>query len=91
MHLNPTDFRRYTRDGLAEIGTLHGLKTVAILPVHSMAQTIGWIAWEWAQEKNKIWHKAIVYPLVWLWTRLSYKTDHSVVNNANTFQIIYTK
>lgn len=91
MHLNPTDFRRYTSDGLIEIGSLHGLKTEAVLPVHTMAQTIGWIAWEWALEKKKKWLQIVVYGFVWTWTRLSYKTDLSIVKNANTFQIIYVK
>jgi len=91
MHLNPTDFRRYTRDGLNELGLLHGLKTIDVLPVHSMAQTIGWIAWEWAQEKKSTILMGAIYGLVWLWTRMSYKTDMSITKNANTFQIIYSK
>lgn len=91
MHLNPTDFRRYTNDGLRELGALHGLSTVEVLPVHSMAQTIGWIAWEWAQERQSKILMSAVYSIVWLWTRLSYKTDMSIVKNANTFQIIYSK
>jgi SAM-dependent methyltransferase len=89
-HLNPTDYRRYTRDGLKEIGERHGLKTVDILPVHTIAQTLGWIAWEWALEKRG-WRPSVVYPLVWLATRLSYKSDLMVKNNANTFQIVYLK
>jgi len=89
-HLNPTDFRRYTRDGLEELGRLHGLKTAAMLPVHTIAQTLGWIAWEWAQEK-KGWRPAVVYPIVWLATRLFHKTDMKLQNNANTFQAVYTK
>jgi hypothetical protein len=91
MHLNPTDFRRYTRDGLNELGLLHGLKTIDVLPVHSMAQTIGWIAWEWAQEKKSTILMGAIYGVVWLWTRMSYKTDMSITKNANTFQIIYSK
>jgi SAM-dependent methyltransferase len=89
-HLNPTDFRRYTRDGLAEIGEMHGLKTVEVLPVHTIAQTLGWIAWEWAKEKGG-WRPYVTYPIVWTATRLFHKTDLALKNNANTFQIIYTK
>jgi SAM-dependent methyltransferase len=89
-HLNPTDFRRYTRDGLKELGDLHGLTTVEILPVHSIAQTLGWIAWEWAKEKGG-WRIAAVFPIVWLTTRFFLKTDMRLRNNANSFQIVYTK
>lgn len=89
-HLNPTDFRRYTRDGLIELGELHGLTTVEVLPVHTIAQTLGWIAWEYALERGGI-RPYIVYPIVWLATRLFHRTDLALKNNANTFQAIYTK
>jgi SAM-dependent methyltransferase len=91
LHLVPTDFRRYTSDGLKELGELHNLRTVVVLPVHTIAQTLGWIAWEWALERQNRILIRVVYGLVWLWTRLSYKTDVRIVKNANTFQIIYSK
>ena len=89
-HLNPTDFRRYTRDGLVEIGEMHELKVIEIFGVHSIAQTLGWIAWEWALEKRG-WRPIIIYPIVWLATRFSYRSDTKINKNANTFQVIYTK
>lgn len=89
-HPCPTDFRRYTRDGLAELGELHGLKNLEILPVHTIWQTVGWIMWEWALEKGGA-RKHMVYPFIWLMTRLNHKTDHKLQKNGNTFQIIYTK
>lgn len=89
-HRNPTDFRRYTSEGLEEIGRLHGLRTVEILPLHSIAQTLGWIAWEWAKEKGG-WRVAAVFPIVWLSTRLFHRTDMKLRRNANTFQAVYTK
>ena len=89
-HRSPTDFRRYTGEGLEELGRLHGLRAVEILPVHSITQTLGWIAWEWAKEKGG-WRAFGVYPIVWLSTRLFLKTDMRVRYNANTFQAIYTK
>jgi SAM-dependent methyltransferase len=89
-HRSPTDFRRYTSEGLEEIGRLHGLRTVEILPVHTITQTLGWIAWEWAKEKGG-WRVFAVFPIVWLATRLFYKTDMKVRNHANTFQAVYTK
>jgi len=89
-HRVPSDFRRYTSEGLEEMGRLHGLKTIEVLPVHSIAQTLGWIAWEWAREKGG-WRAFAVYPIVWLSTRLFYKTDMKVRDNANAFQVVYTK
>jgi SAM-dependent methyltransferase len=89
-HRSPTDFRRYTGEGLEELGRLHGLRTVEILPLHTIAQTLGWIAWEWAKEKRG-WRVLAVYPIVWLSTRLYHRTDMKLRNNANTFQAVYTK
>jgi ubiquinone/menaquinone biosynthesis C-methylase UbiE len=89
-HCNPADFRRYTRDGLEELGRLHGLTTVEILPVHTIAQTLGWIAWEWAKEKGG-WRPFVTYPIIWTTTRLFNRTDRRVLNNANTYQAVYTK
>ena len=90
FHLSPTDYRRFTRDGLIELGELHGLSHLEILPVHNICQTLGWIAWEWAREKRKR-HRIVVYPIVWLATRIFYRTDFSVTKNVNTFQIVYEK
>jgi SAM-dependent methyltransferase len=89
-HLNPTDFRRYTRDGLIELGEIHGLKTKDVLPVHTIAQTLGWIAWEYAKERGGF-RPYVIYPIVWLATRLFHRTDMKLRNNANTLQAIYTK
>jgi len=90
FHLSPVDYRRYTRDGLIELGDMNGLTTLDILPVHNIAQTLGWIMWEWAKEKRGL-RPFLVYPIVFATTRLFPKTDLRWRNNANTYQAIYTK
>jgi SAM-dependent methyltransferase len=90
FHECPTDFQRYTRDGLVALGEAAGLVVVAINPVHSAAQTLGWIAWEIALEKGRLW-QAIVWPLVYLWTRASLRTDQAILRNANTYQIVFVR
>jgi len=90
FHSCPTDFRRYTREGLVELGQLHGMGLLELFPVHNIAQTLGWITWEWAQEKNRI-YRFFLFPIIYLTTRIWYKTDFGVVNNANTFQAVYVK
>jgi SAM-dependent methyltransferase len=89
-HEDPTDFRRYTRAGLEELGALHNLRTIEVIPVHTIWQTLGWIAWEWAVEKGG-WRRSVTYPLVWLMTRLFNRTDHELRNNANTYQAVYIR
>lgn len=89
-HADPTDYRRYTSEGLNELCELVGLQVVEVLPVHCIAQTLGWISWEWAQEKGG-WRPILIYPLVWFATRLFHRTDRKLERNANSFQIIGLK
>ena len=89
-HACPGDYRRYTSDGLVALGAQAGLATVALNPVHSAAQTLGWIAWAIAQEKGRL-ARALVWPIVFVWTRLSLGTDPRVVRNANTYQIVFRR
>jgi len=49
-HLDPTDFQRYTIDGLQELVRGHGYEVVEAGGVHSVYTTLGWIAMEWLAE-----------------------------------------
>jgi 2-polyprenyl-3-methyl-5-hydroxy-6-metoxy-1,4-benzoquinol methylase len=89
-HECPRDFRRTTREGLAALGEAAGLALVTINPVHSAAQTVGWILWEIAQEKGRF-ARAWTWPLVYAWTRLSLRTDPRILRNANTFQAVFRR
>jgi SAM-dependent methyltransferase len=89
-HECPRDFRRYTKEGLVALGEKAGLRAVAVNPVHSAAQTIGWILWEIATEKGRLM-RALVWPLVFTWTRLSLGTDSRISRNANTYQIVFRR
>jgi SAM-dependent methyltransferase len=88
-HACPGDFRRYTADGLAQLGHHAGLEVVALLPVHSIAQTIGWILWEYARERGGRLRKAAAWLIAFLATRLWSATDTKVLNNANTVQAVF--
>ena len=70
FHACPTDFRRYTADGLADLGARAGLDVVCVLPVHSIAQTLGWIIWEYAQEKGGRLRRSAARAIVLAATRL---------------------
>jgi SAM-dependent methyltransferase len=90
-HPSPGDFRRYTADGLAQLGRNAGLEVVEILPVHSIAQTLGWIFWEHAREKRGRIRRFIAWSLTFIATRLWNRTDTDVVKNANTFQAVFRR
>lgn len=91
FHACPDDFRRYTADGLGALGRRAGLEVVCVLPVHSIAQTLGWILWEYAQEKGGRIRRALVWPLILAATRLWRRTDPKLVRNANTFQAVFRR
>lgn len=90
-HACPGDYRRYTADGLHQLGQKAGLEVVEILPVHSFAQTLGWLLWEYAKEKGGWWRRYATGPIVFLWTRLSHRTDSALKKNANTFQAVFRR
>jgi SAM-dependent methyltransferase len=90
FHACPRDFRRYTKEGLVALGEKAGLVAIEVNPVHSTAQTVGWILWAIAEEKGRLM-RALVWPLVFVWTRFSLGTDPKIVRNANTFQIVFRR
>jgi len=90
-HPCPGDFRRYTADGLAQLGMRAGLDVVEVLPIHSFAQTIGWLCWEYAREKRGVLRRAAVFAFVWAITRIWNRTDMALQKNANTFQAVFRR
>lgn len=91
FHPCPNDFRRYTSEGIRALGVEHGLEVVAVYPVHTIAQTLSWIIWEYLEEKRSRFWKAALYPFIWCVTRYSCRTDFSLESAVNTFQGIYRK
>jgi SAM-dependent methyltransferase len=91
FHASPGDYQRYTADGLAELGRRAGLDVVAVLPVHSIAQTLGWILWEWAQEKGGVLRRLLAGGAAFVMTLFSNRTDEKLRRNANTFQAVFRR
>jgi len=90
-HKSPRDFRRYTVEGMESLGLDHGFEIVAIKPVHTIAQTLGWILWEHLLERNTVLGQRIFWPLIWAATRYMCRSDQKLIGTANTFQAIYRK
>lgn len=88
-HPCPGDYRRYTADGLAQLGRNAGLELLELLPVHSIAQTLGWIIWEYAREKGGLLRKGAAWLIAFVMTSLSTRTDRKVLKNANTVQAVF--
>lgn len=91
FHSCPGDFRRFTMEGMRKLGTVSGLEVIAIHPTHTIAQTLGWIIWDYLKEKKSHVRKGILYPLLWCFTRYCCRTDSNLFGTANTFQAAYRK
>ena len=91
FHAVPTDFRRYTRDGLVALACEHGFEVVELRPVHSMAQSVAWILWASLREKRRFGTMAALWLPLWLWTWFSQRTDPALLENANTYQLVLRK
>ncbi|HLG98190.1 MAG TPA: methyltransferase domain-containing protein [Bryobacteraceae bacterium] len=85
------DYRRYSREGMLELARVHDLEVLDILPVHSLAQTITWIAWTYLGERHSRYLQALLWLPFYAWNRLSQKTDFSVIHQANGYQMVLRK
>lgn len=91
FHAAPGDFRRYTAEGLADLGRRAGLEVVCVRPVHSIGQTIGWILWEYAREKGGRLRRAAAWIAAYVITRVWSRTDPALRGTANTFQAVFRR
>jgi SAM-dependent methyltransferase len=85
------DFRRYSREGMEQLGRQHDFETVVLYPVHTIAQTITWVWWSYLQEKRKRFWLAVLWLPFYLWNRMSPGNDLELYNQANSYQIVLTK
>ena len=90
-HPNPGDYRRYTYNGMFELGKNNGFEVIEVLPVHSIAQALGWTLWVTLEEKRWRYLKAALWLPLHIWTRFSHHTDVNLKYNATGFQAVYRK
>jgi SAM-dependent methyltransferase len=90
-HESPTDFRRFTADGMRQLGERHGLTLVMMQPVHSIAQTLGWILWEHLGDTRARFWQLFWWPIIWIATRIWRRGDRVALRAANTIQAVFEK
>lgn len=82
-HLDPTDFQRYTRDGLARLCETHGFGAIRVEGVHSVYVTLAWIAAEWLRDKpgaKGVLLRTILFPYLKRKARTSDEHVHSLAS-----------
>lgn len=69
-HKIPTDFQRYTRDGLSELLCKAGFVIEEIKPLYSVYHTLHWLVYEWLHMRDsfafKLLRPVLLIPLVWM-------------------------
>jgi SAM-dependent methyltransferase len=76
-HKDPTDFQRYTLDGLGLLCQRHGFRVVELHGVHSVYTTLSWILTEWLDPlptRRAAVLRAVLYP--WLKRKLRTARHH---------------
>jgi SAM-dependent methyltransferase len=90
-HLVPTDYQRYTRDGLVHLVQKHGLEVEEIKPLFSVYHTLHWLVSEWLLMKRTLVYAALrrllLPPLAYM-ARRSALTSQKV---ASGFRLVAVK
>lgn len=87
-HKDPTDFQRYTADGLAALASRHQIRVEHVESVHNIYITLAWIIVYWLSAKNSIRNfflKLILYPILGFLCRTS---NEEVFAVASCYRLI---
>lgn len=90
-HKVPTDYQRWTRDGLHKLFTDQGFEVVSLLPLFTVFHTIHWILYETIALTPSIISKLLRYLILLPLVLLSRKCDVKSDVLASAFQIIAKK
>jgi SAM-dependent methyltransferase len=90
-HKIPTDFQRYTRDGLSALVMRHGFAVEEIRPLFTVYHTLHWIVYEWLHIKNTFFYRLMRIMLLPMLAALA-KNSTSVSDKvASVFRVIARK
>ena len=87
-HLDPTDYQRYTMDGLCRLVRQHGFQVVEAHGQHSVYSTLAWITVEWLGSLKgfrQFFLKWLLYP--WLRSKCR-KSRHHVHTLASAYRLV---
>jgi SAM-dependent methyltransferase len=91
FHPTPLDFRRYTREGVLQLAERTGFRVIEMHPVHSLAQTLGWLIWAHLEEKRSRLGKLLCWLPIYLATRIVQAPWAGQTFAANSFQAVMVK
>ena len=68
-----------------------GFRVVEMRPVHSLAQTLGWLLWAHLEERRSRLGKLLFWLPIFLASRLSQHPPEGQTQTANSFQAVLVK
>lgn len=90
-HPDPTDFQRYTIDGLKLLAERHGFAVRDADGMHNVYVTLGWIAHEWLTASDRL-HFRLARRLAFPWLARKAKSSPFYVRSlASAYRVIATR
>lgn len=87
-HLDPTDFQRYTLDGLKLLAERHGFDVLAGEGMHNVYVTLGWVALEWLTSSDR-WRYRLARRIAFPWlARRARRPGPHVHSLASAYRVI---
>lgn len=90
-HKVPTDYQRYTSDGLKRLFAHHGFEIISCKPLFSVYHTLHWIVYELVRLRQSLIFKILRYTLVPFIGWLARRSDLQSEKLASVFQLIARK
>jgi len=90
-HKVPTDFQRYTQDGLCRLFSHVGFEIISVVPLFSVYHTLHWITYEWLHLRNTTLYKALRLALLPPLAVAARRSTLQSVKLASGFQVIARK
>lgn len=90
-HKVPTDFQRYTHDGLEVLFLNGGLRVIETKPIFTVYHTLYWVCEEWLKLKNNLRYKLARRCILPALRLLAKKSQTSSDKIASAFRILATK
>ena len=90
-HKAPTDFQRYTQDGLSRLFRMHGFEIVQVETLFTVYHTLHWIVYEWLHLRNTFIYRLLRILLLPTLAVLARKSRLSSPRLASVFQIVARK
>lgn len=90
-HKIPTDFQRYTRDGLELLFTNAGFMVEDVRPIFTVYHSLHWLTYEWLHMRDAFIYKALRLLLLPTLVILSRRSALVSDNVASVFRLVARK